>query len=639
MANYTGTYTISAGVTGTATSATTTTLTNTGAVWPTGAHSLANFSIRILSGTSSPQTVTIVSNTATVITVAAWLNGTPDNTSTYEIVLIFKNADVFTATTTLSTNIITEIADSATLFAQAGININLNNSCTIRWAKTESTLVTIEAQNRTVQGISGFYTGVVLQSALTINPNIQFIRILDCNVGINITPSASVTSYNGIHHIWIENADTATFEVSGAALTSNVTIASIYAHSGGTTSPFIFCQTTNTFTMIYDTCWQDLSDEGWMTWGACTLEWVTNFVCNNAVQTATADTATGHEHRVSRCYIGGGLNFDPGSGSLLGCKTAADAGTHTIMNTVSINGCFMVPAHPGTAATSTNRTSSNDAMAQIQNNRQAISYTANSGTIRTSDSDYFDGNNAASLGNIDTSASTTSTAAPHQYGILSATRTNPRSTRNMPLSTNNVVIGTPSANSVTITFDSQSGASAAQTTTVNVDSLSGQAVLSVASTTPFLVGMVIEIGYGTARSEVKRIASISAGVSLTFETNLIFTHTAVQADSVVMQLRFPGLGFVSYGTSSGVYTMSTTLPPQTDWGLYWTGIKTVYNGEVYSFKQVANSVTLVNLQSNTTYFFTCFSYSPTKELLVGTEFSFTTASSGGGGQVGYAFLN
>ena len=70
------------------------------------------------------------------------------------------------------------------------------------------------------------------------------------------------------------------------------------------------------------------------------------------------------------------------------------------------------------------------------------------------------------------------------------------------------------------------------TTTVDVDSNSGQTVLSVAATTMFQPGDRVGINEGGAREEFGYVASISAGVSITLMGNLASTHTAVQADVV-----------------------------------------------------------------------------------------------------------
>lgn len=68
--------------TGTATAATSTTLTNSGKAW--GVNMWANYQVRITAGTGIGQIRVITSNTATALTVAAW-TVTPDATSVYAI--------------------------------------------------------------------------------------------------------------------------------------------------------------------------------------------------------------------------------------------------------------------------------------------------------------------------------------------------------------------------------------------------------------------------------------------------------------------------------------------------------------------------------------------------------------------------
>lgn len=68
--------------TGTATSATSTTLVNSGKSWTSGQW--VNYQIRITGGTGAGQIRTITANDATSVTVATW-TVTPDSTSTYSI--------------------------------------------------------------------------------------------------------------------------------------------------------------------------------------------------------------------------------------------------------------------------------------------------------------------------------------------------------------------------------------------------------------------------------------------------------------------------------------------------------------------------------------------------------------------------
>ncbi len=74
-------------------------------------------------------------------------------------------------------------------------------------------------------------------------------------------------------------------------------------------------------------------------------------------------------------------------------------------------------------------------------------------------------------------------------------------------------------------------------TTVNADSTAGQAVLNVATSTAFAAGDLISIQDGTAvtRLEFKRVSKVGgAGTAqtMTLDSTLEYTHTAVQADNV-----------------------------------------------------------------------------------------------------------
>ena len=77
------------------------------------------------------------------------------------------------------------------------------------------------------------------------------------------------------------------------------------------------------------------------------------------------------------------------------------------------------------------------------------------------------------------------------------------------------------------------------TTTVDADSAAAQKVLNVASTVGFRTGKSVRINSGGVRDETKTIDSIVAGVSLTMTTNLIYTHTALQADAVAYNSPLP----------------------------------------------------------------------------------------------------
>ena len=634
MSNWGGTYAITAGATGTLTSADATHASNSGATWPTGAQGLTNFYIRLLTGVGSPATVQITANTSTQVTVSSWPSGTPNNATTYEIVNILNDQDHITAATSFSTNIISEIADSATIMVDGLYILTITNSCTLRWAKTLSTIATFCANNRTVQGKAGFWSYVTLTSSLSIKPYMSYIKFQDCVDGPVIVPTTAVGDNTTIHHLWFESVSASPGYMAGAAVPAGVQMVLSSVFVKNSKHIWTFSTSPSTGSQIFDTCWinQDcIPGTSTLSFAAngAAVQWIRHSVFGSMSSSDVSVTSAGKEHRVSSCY------FAAYNGSLaLGCAGATDVGIHSYF----LNVAKTAQQTYGTATTGTGtlRSASNDISAHyLQNSVPGINITgASAYSTATSDNDYLAGNNYASIENIDTSMSTSSTSAPQQYLNLTATRTNARSSLNFPLTINNIQVGTPSSTGVTITFDCASGAAASQQTTVNADSSSGQPVLSVAATSMFLVGMRVEIGYNTARSETGRIASISAGVSITLDANLTYSHTAAQADVVSQLLRNEGLPFVLYGTASGNYTMSTPLPKPEDWGLFYTGLRTAYQGKSYTWARTGHSVSLDHLEPGTTYFVTPYAYTPIGDLVAGTEVSFITSgvpvSTGGG---------
>jgi hypothetical protein len=72
-------------------------------------------------------------------------------------------------------------------------------------------------------------------------------------------------------------------------------------------------------------------------------------------------------------------------------------------------------------------------------------------------------------------------------------------------------------------------------TSIDANSASGQAVLSIASTAGFVAGRTVNIDPGGAKEETKIILSVTAGVSITLTTNLANTHLAADSDPVRTQ--------------------------------------------------------------------------------------------------------
>lgn len=106
--------------TGTATSATATTLVNSAKTWST--NQWTNFQVRIVSGTGAGQIRVISSNTATTLTVPTWTT-TPDSTSVYSIE---GNDDILYMVVNNSTNLYKYSISTNTWTATSGIS-NLPN--------------------------------------------------------------------------------------------------------------------------------------------------------------------------------------------------------------------------------------------------------------------------------------------------------------------------------------------------------------------------------------------------------------------------------------------------------------------------------------------------------------------------------
>ncbi len=175
MANWTGTYAITTpGTTPTAT--TSTTLTNSGATWPTS-PSLAGWTCRILTGPGAGTDTIIASNTATAITVSAWSGTQPTTGSTYELVLKLFNGDAITGSLSIGNNCISELADSAIITVNGAFSITLAGSCIVRWNKTETTFVTFQSSTHT-SAASGSWTGISLNVS-SGTPVISYIKIQD----------------------------------------------------------------------------------------------------------------------------------------------------------------------------------------------------------------------------------------------------------------------------------------------------------------------------------------------------------------------------------------------------------------------------------------------------------------------------
>lgn len=630
MANWSGTYTITAGTTGTSTGGnTSTTFNNTGATWPTGAQGLPNFTLRILTGTGAGQSRIVASNTATQITVSVAWGTIPDTSSTYEIVLILKNSDHVTAAFSMSTNIITELEDSATILIDGNFAINVLNSCITRWQKTLPTMVTFEPNNRTVAGLMGFWSQLDFQTTASVPPVMEYIKLVGATSGLLIRPNAA-TTFNGstVKHIWIEGVTTSAISTTASTFPTSITYTNMFAKNGRSLV-FSSSATASANALVARKIW---FENGSLTGGfdftatGPNTQTVRESVFKRAhTNQNVTNTSASIFNNAWDCYFSSFIGSD---GVVVGHGTPnTPQGTYAIRRCVS--DIARVAIGGVGVGTGTLVSAFNDIAPPSGAALRAIEIgAATAYASATSDNDYFAGNTLALPDNVDTSASTSSTASPSQYNNLTSARTNAKSVRNRPRLIDNVVAGSPGENSITVTFDCANGAVSGQgSTTVNVDSASGQPILSIASVTGFTVGEIVEVGHGTARYEALEVLTVGAS-SLTFTTNLAFSHTAAQADTVKKQLRLYGLPFIRWGTSSGVYTERTATPDQNDWGLVFTEISTSFNGQTFAWKMRDHSVVINGLAPSTTFYGKAYAFTPLGDVIeAGSEFSFTTTAS------------
>jgi len=623
--NWTGSYAITGLGSGTPTGVTSTTLTNTNATFPTS-PSLVNWTIRVLTGVGTGSTAVITSNTSTVLTFSGgWSSTQPTTGSTYELVAIIANGDAVTGALTFGNNCITEIANNAVVTVSSAVAVTFNGTCIVRWNKTETTYATIQWANRTTSTM-GAWTGLNLNGASLSGGGINWIKIMDAATALTIAPGSATGTGSGIGPLWVDACLNSVWTSSGT-LDQNKVWSGIYA-ANCKSANLGYATGGSSFSEIFQRCWIEKSFSSICTFAsnASTIQMLRDSV-NLCLQNQQMDNVGGSSkfNIVQDNYYSGTEQND--GAILMGNST----GTGTVNYQMQRNVINSSRSGFGGGSSSLGvfKSAFNDWIKDRWTAFQCINITnSTSYGTSTSDNDYMSGTNGGCLENIDTSASTTSTATPHQYSVLTATRTNAKSVRNRPLVIDNVVVGTPTDKSVAVNFDCQNGAVSGQgSSSVTSDSASGQTVLSTTTTTGFEVNELIEIGYGTARYETARIASISAGTSLTLTANLAFSHTAAQADTIKKQLRHFGLPFVRYGTSSGSYNMQTEIPQESETrGLLFAGFKTTYNGTALSWNRLGHSLTLNNLYPSTTYYIQACAYTPHGELLTSTETSFTTAA-------------
>lgn len=642
MANYSGTYTIPAGPTGTVTSATSNSVTlPTVTIQRNGVDvSKVGWSVEIVSGLGAGQVREITAVNGNIHSISPNWTTTPDGTSGYRICVVLDGDDHFVADTTWSTGTTVRSVGGVTPQVDGNYVVGFSG-CKIALGMTRSLPFSIAANNRTVQGTRGFWKGLYIYSATTQAIEFSFIRVFDAGStsgSIYIEPSAGTGDFSQIGNFWIENGGSSvpfTIASGGSyAITANASIRGVFARncqSGGVN----FNTASSAFTQKFSRFWIENCTSGAVGWAGAAGASATfrDSVVKTSSPLSGGSTINAGKH--STCAynfispLSAGYTFVP--------VGTSSAGEFRVFGNVQRWGS-VVWTNLASPSSATLLVSSNDGICYGQDSSNyAIDIpSATAFVTAKSDNDLLAGHRGASVENIDTTTGATSTASPQQYRGLTTNRTNPRTTPNFPLAGSDPAVSLITQNSARITFNAASGANAngSQGTTVDQDSASGQAVLYVAATTAFIVGMDVEIGVGTARYEVGTIASIDAGNSITLAANLTYSHTASDADGCRIMLRLLSLPVVRWGTADGVYTEMSALPPRDSLGPLFTDWATDVGGKAYEWKRTGHIVDLNGLTPGTTIHYQVGIVDPDGNMgFEATDRTFTTtaAPSGAGG--------
>jgi len=499
--NWTGTYTAT-NAAGTATSGSTTSLTFTGAGWTTNHY--ANMWCRILAGTNAGLERLITSNTGDVLTVDAFPDAI-DNTSVFEIVLIFKDQDHITGNVTVGA-FTWEKENSSTQYVDGNYVIGGSSAVGTKWkwAKTESTLGVIETNNFSTSTAGAWQYLNIITSTAGTPPEVQYIKLRGCaNTLVHTVYNSGLSDMTGVHHLWFDNT-TAGTSLAGT-VDADVTYSNILVTNGRSSIFRLPPTVSGTTTHTIKDCWIDGYSGYFQVYRAGAVNRVYDKVVCLAQINAQDYLASGATVTFQDSYISAGKGVN--DGIIVGQASTSDAGTQVFTRNVTMVPRPIYGANDGTGAM---KLSFNDMYGNPAVATRAIDILgAYYFTTATSDNDYIDGFNLAVVGNVDTSEFDTSGESPEQYRNLTVYRTNAKATPNKPLTIDNVVEGTPDESSITITFDCENGTP--YSPTINADSNSGQANLNVSSTKGFQERETVEIGKGTARYEKGVVSSITSG--------------------------------------------------------------------------------------------------------------------------------
>ncbi len=620
MSNWSGVYTNS-NSTGTSTGINgSNTLNDTTANW---SMNLGNQYIKITAGLGIGQERRIAGNFPTQITIIPTWDIIPDNTSEYEICLRLENNDHIVGLIYFMDGMIVEIEDNATIFVDGNYKIDIRNATEIRWNKSKDTLVTFEPNNKEIQGIFGFWGGILLDDTATGDVKISYLRIRNAVTGFQIEPCVAFGDGSEIHHIIIEECKDYSFGVWGAGLLQDTEIENILGLNCVSGTIVFSSANESPYKMTYDKMW---IEDSWgnIYWGASgvsnKIEIFKNSVFKNGFLLPTT-TVTRINNADKKFYLIDNYLETHARGVYCGYTTGTDKGKIFHCRNVLKLGYEIV--NGSSEAELEIRSRHNDLLG-IYSTQRGL-YDAGTGSeIFTSHNDFIAGRRLGAIDNIDISELVTSNNSPIMYEGLSSARTNAKSTPNKLLELDNIRESNLTTNSIKIKFDCKNSDVG---TTIDQDSASGQKVLYVANTSEFDTEETVEIAFETARQETGIIDSIQDGISITLKENLAYTHTSVQADIVKKRLRNIGLGFIRYGLSADNLDMASHIPDKSSWGFLYCGFKPdIEKDNGYEWKYTDLEINIIGLKAGIKYYYQICAYTPLGDLMEGTMGDFTTVS-------------
>jgi len=113
----------------------------------------------------------------------------------------FADGDHITGNVVFSNGCTVTADDSATIYVDGNYYIQFAGTCIVNIAKTQSTIVTFCANNRTVQGKNSFWNYIMFNGN-SGTTNFSYVKIQDSAYSLYFNYASGVGNGSGIHHIW-----------------------------------------------------------------------------------------------------------------------------------------------------------------------------------------------------------------------------------------------------------------------------------------------------------------------------------------------------------------------------------------------------------------------------------------------------